>query len=94
VLGEMVICTSRGPVSLNDGQIPVPSEHHPQCPCCALGCLSSCAGGPVAIPLATPPVAAVDRAIGDASLPAAVDSTTSYLRLTTSHPRAPPALIS
>lgn len=92
-LGEISICTSAGAVSLKDaGQIPNPSEHKPQCPCCLLGCLSSCAGGGVAIPLEAPSIAVVKRGNSRPFVLAAVDAPASHLRLTASRPRAPPAL--
>ena len=94
VLGEIVICTSRGPVILKDaGQLPVPSQHKPQCPCCMVGCLSGCAGGAVAVAADVPSIAVVAVGNGTVVIPAAIEGPGTYLRLTTSHPRAPPALI-
>ena len=95
VLGEMVICTQRALVYRKDaGQLPVPSEHKSQCPCCVLGCLSGCGGGAVAVAVQSQLIAVMDRATGASSLPVANDAPASYLRLTTTHPRAPPPLIS
>jgi len=96
VLGEIVICTTRGPVTLKDaGQRPVPSQHKPQCPCCMVGCLSGCAGSALAVVVAAdvPSIAVVADGNGTVVLPAAIERAGTYLTLTTSHPRAPPALI-
>ncbi len=94
VLGEIVICTSRGPVTLEDaGQLPGPSQHNPECPCCMVGCLAGCAGAPIAVAADLPSIAVV---IGDNAtvvVPPAIERPSTFLRLTTSHPRAPPALV-
>jgi hypothetical protein len=94
-LGEIVICTARGPVILKEGgELPVPSQHKPQCPCCMVGCLSGCAGGAVAVVAAVPSIAVVVAADdGTVVIPAAFEKPGTYLRLATSRPRAPPALI-
>ena len=93
VLGEIVICTTRGPVTLEDAGLPVPSQHKPQCPCCMVGCLSGCAGSAVDVAADVPSIAVKAVGNGTVVIPAAFERPGTYLRLTTSHPRAPPALI-
>jgi hypothetical protein len=94
LLGEIIICTTRGPVTLKDGaELPLPSQHKPQCPCCMLGCLSSCAGTGTAVAVELHSMAVVVAERAAAVVPAAAEAPAAYLRITTSHPRAPPALI-
>ena len=91
VLGETPICTSHGPIDAKPaGPRPVPSENKQQCPCCMLGCLSGCAGNAVADAVEFHSIAIVVRGTGVAVVPAAGEAPVTYLRLTTSHPRAPP----
>jgi len=94
VLGEIVICTSRGPVTLKDaGQLPVPSQHKPPCPCCMVGCLLGCSGGAVAVAAEVPSIKVVVGESDTVVIPVAIERPGTYLSLATSHPRAPPVLV-
>jgi hypothetical protein len=90
VLGELIICTSRAP-GQGTKQLPAQSQHKPQCPCCMSGCISGSPAGTIPVALRTP--AMVARTSSVATLPAPIETPSSYIRLTTSHPRAPPTKI-
>jgi hypothetical protein len=89
VLGELIICTSRAP-GQSTKQLPSQSQHKPQCPCCMSGCISGSPAGTIPVALRTP--ATVVRTSSVATFPAPIETPSSYIRLTTSHPRAPPSL--
>jgi hypothetical protein len=90
VLGELIICTSRAP-GQSTKQLPAKPRHKPQCPCCMSGCISGSPAGTIPVALRT--LAVVVRPSFVAAFPAPIETASSYIRLTTSHPRAPPSLI-
>ncbi len=93
VLGEMIICSSRGAIDNKyTGQPPAPSQHKSQCPCCLLGCLSACAGG-AAVAAGFASFAALNRPTSVLFVAITADAPANNLRLTASRPRAPPILI-
>lgn len=95
VLGAMIICSSRGAVDNKyTGQPPVPSEHKSHCPCCAFGCFAGCGGGAIAAVAGFESAALVDFIGSALYVPLPPDRSANFLRLTTTHPRAPPPLIS
>jgi hypothetical protein len=89
VLGELVMCSSRAP-GQETNQPPPKSQHKAQCPCCMTGCTSGSA--PAAMPVALRTIAIV-QASTVATFPAAFETPANYVRLATTHPRGPPALL-